>query len=289
MKGLRDTLVDWVDARTKNMLATPRAWGSDEAVEMQILLLLQVRALALRPELEIEAPGRLVDAYLTYLTKAYPERPHRPLHQIVEADRLGLNLAAELRKVVDIFTRQTLAENPFQHHELAIRLVFEQGRTPATSAVTGYYEEFRRACRAVARPFGKTAGRATKSIEDATDFALSDVRVNGAQSHASRFSCRSSANRRIHNERAPWAGRDCWRVSCFGMKRATAVSGQRRHSPEFRESSCRRAKRRGRLARVVAGGRRTEMPKNCHGRGRSRVQVRTERAAPCALRGGGAY
>lgn len=101
--------------------------------------------------------------------------------------RLGLNIAAELGKVVDLFVKNTLAENPFEHNELAIRLVFEEGKTPATSAVTGYYEEFRRAARAVARPSAKTTGRAKKPIETATDFALSDVRVtprNGAPAEA---------------------------------------------------------------------------------------------------------
>lgn len=187
MKGLRDSLVDWVDDRMARMLATPRAWGSDEAVEMQVLLLLQLRALALRPELQAEASSSLVDAYIAYLAKTYPDKPRRPLYQIVEPDRLGMNLAAELRKIVDVFVKNTLAENPFQHNELAIRLVFDAGQTPAASTVTGYYEEFRRAARAVARPGDKAVGRAQKPIEAATDFALSDVRVtprNGAPAEA---------------------------------------------------------------------------------------------------------
>lgn len=183
MRGLRDTLVGWIDERIKNMLATPRAFGSDEAIEMQTLLLLEMRSLTLRPEQEIDAPGRLVDAYTTYLAKAYPEKPNRPLCQIVESDHLGLKLAVELQKAVDVFTHHMLEENPFQHSDVAIRLTFEQGKVPTTSAFTGYYEEFRRAARAVARPRDKRTGRVTKAIEAATDFALNDARVtprNGA-------------------------------------------------------------------------------------------------------------
>ncbi|MRG96491.1 hypothetical protein [Polyangium spumosum] len=187
MSTLRDTIIRWIDKRTTDMLAAPRIWGSDEAIEMQVLLLLQFRALTLRPDFDHGDPGALVDAYMEYLTRTYPQCPHQPLHQIVEADRLGFNIANELRKVVQTFTRSMLEENPFQHNDLAIRLVFEKGRTPTTAAFTGYYEEFRRAARAVARRVDKAVGRAPKGIEEATDFALSDVRVtpkNGAPAEA---------------------------------------------------------------------------------------------------------
>lgn len=187
MSALRDTILHWIDKRTSDMLAAPRAWGSDEAIEMQVLLLLQFRALTLRPDFDHGDPGSLVDSYMEYLTREYPKHPHQPLHQIVEADRLGFNIATELTKVVQSFTQSMLEENPFQHNDLAIRLVFGEGRTPTTAAVTGYYEEFRRAARAVARRADNTTGRPPKGIEEATDFALSDVRVtpkNGAPAEA---------------------------------------------------------------------------------------------------------
>ncbi|WP_437710865.1 hypothetical protein WMF45_38010 [Sorangium sp. So ce448] len=187
MSALRDTILHWIDKRTSDMLRAPRAWGSDEAIEMQVLLLLQFRALALRPSFDNGDPGSLVDAYMEYLTRAYPKHPHQPLHQIVETDRLGFNIANELKQIIQTFTQSMLEENPFQHNDLAIRLVFEKGRTPATAAFTGYYEEFRRATRAVARRVDKAVGRAPKAIEEATDFTLSDVRVtpkNGAPAEA---------------------------------------------------------------------------------------------------------
>lgn len=106
MRGLRDTLVGWIDERMKNMLATPRAWGSDEAIEIQVLRLLEFRALVLLPELEAEAPGRLVDGYMAYLAKTYPAKPNRPLSQIIESDYLGQNLAAELRRAVDFLLKR---------------------------------------------------------------------------------------------------------------------------------------------------------------------------------------
>lgn len=183
MKPLKDTIVTWVDQRIADMLSSPRMWGSDEAVEMQTILLLELRALALRPEPELANPRRILDAYVAYLEKTFPTKPHHPLFQLVEPDELGLTLAGELRKIVDVFQLNMLEENPFQHSDVAIRLTFEAGKKPTTSAFTSYYEEFRRAARAVARPRDKATGRVAKGIEVATDFALDDVRVtprNGA-------------------------------------------------------------------------------------------------------------
>lgn len=183
MKPLRDTIVTWADQRIADMLAAPRMWGSDEAIEMQTILLLELRALATRPEPELANPRRILDAYAAYLQKSFPDRPHRPLFQLIQTDDLGLSLARELQKIVDIFRLNMLEENPFQHSDVAIRLTFEPGKKPTTSAFTSYYEEFRRAARAVARPRDKATGRVAKGIEVATDFALDDVRVtprNGA-------------------------------------------------------------------------------------------------------------
>jgi hypothetical protein len=98
MKELRDVIVTWVDQRIEDMLSAPRMWGSDEAIELQMLLLLELRALALRPEEITADPRRILDAYAAYLAKTYPKTPNRPLCQIIETDHSGLRLAAELRK-----------------------------------------------------------------------------------------------------------------------------------------------------------------------------------------------
>jgi hypothetical protein len=177
MRGLRSTILGWIEERTNDMLEAPRAWGSDEAVEMQALLLLELRALALQPEREVKNPRRILDAYMGYLNKTYPHKPNRPLCQIIESDELGHNLGRELRRFLDAFGPTLLEENPFEHNRLAIRLRFKPGCTPRTSAVTGYYEEFRRAARATARKPGIITGRVAKEVEAATDFELADVRI----------------------------------------------------------------------------------------------------------------
>lgn len=98
MKELRDVIVTWVDQRMEDMLSAPRMWGSDEAIELQMLLLLELRTLALRPEELTANPRHILDAYAAFVAKIHPKTPNRPLSQIIETDHLGLRLAAELRK-----------------------------------------------------------------------------------------------------------------------------------------------------------------------------------------------
>jgi hypothetical protein len=187
MKGLRATLLDWTNQRLSTLLEAPRMFGSDEAIEMQALLLLELKALVLQPEREIANPRRVFDIYTTYLNRTYPRKPNRPLFEIVERDDFGLNLAKELHKFLDAFTPTLLEENPFEHNTLAIQLRFKPDQLPTAAAVTGYYEEFRRAARSFARRPGTTSGRVSKDVENATDFELADLRLspkNGAPAEA---------------------------------------------------------------------------------------------------------
>jgi len=170
-------LLAWVERRIDAMLARPRAWGGGEAVETQILLLLQFRALLARPS-ATKIASTTLDMYFAYLSGHYPDMPNHPLHQIVGDDPTGENLATELRKAVDALRHAATPENPFEHNRLAIRLKYKEGANPRTSSVTRYFEEFRRAARATARKPNKNSGRASKAIEEATDFELMDVRIS---------------------------------------------------------------------------------------------------------------
>ena len=95
-----------MDKRIEDMLAAPRMWGSDEAVELQVLLLLEIRTLALQPEKLAADPRCILDAYAAYLTKTYPAKPNRPLSQIVETEYLGLTLAAARRPFLHQMVKQ---------------------------------------------------------------------------------------------------------------------------------------------------------------------------------------
>ncbi len=182
MSSLRETIATWANQRIDEMLSAPRMWGSLEAVEMQVLQLLEMRALALRTTQELENPRRVLDTYMAFLRERYPKRPPDPLFRLV-GDLSESEFGDALQEFRATLARTILVENPFEHSELAIKLTFDVGRHPSTSAFTGYYEEFRRAARAAVRTGEKATGRAKKDIEGATDFTLEDTIVsppNGA-------------------------------------------------------------------------------------------------------------
>lgn len=182
MRSLRETIAAWANGRIDEMLEAPRMWGSLEAVELQVLQLLEVRALALRPDQELENPRRVLDTYAAFLRERYPALPAEPLSRLLNhlsEEEFGHALMEFRTRLA----RTILAENPFEHSELALKLTFDVGRHPTTSAFTGYYEEFRRAARAATRTGDQVPRRAKKDIEGATDFTLEDAIVsppNGA-------------------------------------------------------------------------------------------------------------
>jgi hypothetical protein len=101
VSDFRDGLVFWIDERFARILEAPPMWGSPEAVELSVLQLLQVRALA-RPSRELNNPGEVFDAYLSYLRQRFPRQPQRPLFELVgQDDEAYSKLADGLRGFID--------------------------------------------------------------------------------------------------------------------------------------------------------------------------------------------
>lgn len=178
MSALREQLIRWLDERTGAILEAPRMWGTcAETVEMQGLLLLEMRAFVLNPLVELREPRRVLDTYDAFLQKRFRRADPGPLCRLLGEDPEMKGLARELGAFRDALGRQTPEENPFLHSDVAVRLRFGRDRTPTASAFTGYYEEFRKAARALTRPLDKETGRVRKDVETVTDFELNDVRV----------------------------------------------------------------------------------------------------------------
>jgi hypothetical protein len=66
----RTAQLAWLDERLEGMLLRPRMWGSNLAVELQVLLLLEMRSLVVDRERENRDPGRVMDAYDAWRTRA---------------------------------------------------------------------------------------------------------------------------------------------------------------------------------------------------------------------------
>lgn len=85
------------------MLSAPAMWGSEEAVELQVLSLLELRAFAIETRTDTRA---VLDLYVAEVQKMYPARFHRPLHEIVH----GPDFVKALGHVVTCLSRPQASE-----------------------------------------------------------------------------------------------------------------------------------------------------------------------------------
>jgi hypothetical protein len=79
-------MLSWLDQRADAMLRAPLMWGSYEAVELQILLLVQASAFVADPHIETQNQRRVLDAYRAHLVRHFPGSPPSSLHDLVHGD-----------------------------------------------------------------------------------------------------------------------------------------------------------------------------------------------------------
>jgi hypothetical protein len=171
--------LQFIDARLDSLIAKPSLWGGREGVELQILQLLEFRALVLRPNADArQIFTQLRDAYARFVRKSIPNCPPAPLSALLDDDDLP-QLVAFLSQFRQAWEPAFREDNPFEVYDLALRLRLRGGViTPKASSIGRYYETFRRVVRGVARP--KPIGRTPKEIEEATDFLSPDLEISVA-------------------------------------------------------------------------------------------------------------
>jgi hypothetical protein len=186
MSALCNTVVHFVDEQLRYIFAAPSMWGGDEAIELQVVQLLEFRSVALRPELEKRAPRTILDAYHRILKEEFPGAPPYPLFALLEKFERKGELIPLLRRFAERIVREMEPEDVFAAHDLVLRLWFrEEVRGPRASALSSYYDVLRRVLRALSRSRG-SRGPAGRELEEALDFAISDVDVvppNGVSAH----------------------------------------------------------------------------------------------------------
>lgn len=110
MSTFHATVLRWANEYLDAMLGAPPMWGSNEAVEMQVLLLLELRALALHPEASEAAPDAVFRLYTAFLRRRFPDRGPAPLCEIESAP--FRETLAEFRLLLD---RREAASAPPPH------------------------------------------------------------------------------------------------------------------------------------------------------------------------------
>jgi len=187
MTPLKDTIVRYIDERLDAITDAPPMWGSDEAVEMQVLQLLELRALTLRPEVERGQPRAVLDAYVAFLRRKFPKEPCMNLAALLEKHAKQ----GDMSPILEEFRREMMAKVPeeplFGAHDLVIVLwLGNDVGVPRASTLSSYYDVFHRVLRALTRERGTTRGRAPRDLEVAIDFAMPEVGVfpaNGVPAH----------------------------------------------------------------------------------------------------------
>lgn len=105
--ALGNTLIAWLDERLAAILAAPPMWGSPDAVEAQVLLLLEMRAMVLQPAQTLAEPRGVLDAYIAHLVRRFPGQGSRPLHELLtDDDETYTKLAEELRRFAESLPRE---------------------------------------------------------------------------------------------------------------------------------------------------------------------------------------
>jgi hypothetical protein len=86
MNAAQASASDWIDQRANEILAAPAMWGSAEAVEMQILLLLELRWFMTQEEPLRRDARHVFGRYIRFLAGRFPGVKAKPLYQHVAGD-----------------------------------------------------------------------------------------------------------------------------------------------------------------------------------------------------------
>ncbi len=175
-------LLHFVDQQLDSLTRRPQMWGTTLAVELQTLLLLEVRSVLLRPEFDRHNPRAVRQALAAFVAEKFPDAPGRPIANQPLAGDPYQSLSDLLFEFRTRLVADMHPDNPFEANDLAVVLRLKKGaRQPLASSVGGYLEELRRALRGILRQ--KTTGRTARELEEVTDFDLTNVSVvpaNGA-------------------------------------------------------------------------------------------------------------
>ncbi len=172
MSTLRRQIEQWIDETLDGMLRAPRLYGRVESVELQAILLLELRAFVANPELEGQEPRRVFNHWLAHFKARYPSAGSVLLASVLEqrggsADGSHDDLARRLASFRESLVRELQPDNPFAIHDLALAIrIRKGGRMPSAARVGSFYGLVGQVMRSVARG-GAGRGKPTRELEDA--------------------------------------------------------------------------------------------------------------------------
>ncbi len=166
--------VAYIDRRLGMMKRAPKTWGSPESLELQALLLLELRTFLLRRRTYASDPYEVRDAYARFVAHKFPESPGRFMADVLPAERLVQELPDLVAALRDEIVSTLGPEDPFRTAAVAVEVRFPAGfATPPFGKAARYVGRLISTIGAIVRG---TGGRSTDAA-----FPVPDVRFS---SHA---------------------------------------------------------------------------------------------------------
>jgi hypothetical protein len=179
MSDPRAMIVDRIDHSLDLVSKVPKMWGSPESMELQVLLLLEMRAVATRESVMRGRPSGLRDAYDSFIRKSFNDAPSMMLSSILQNMDHGPDLHVLLREFADDFDNWLPLDQPSETGDLVLDL---EGSADAKeipfSVICKYFEHFQSGLHALAKSAagGKLRDRASLAIR-ATAYAIPEITV----------------------------------------------------------------------------------------------------------------
>ena len=139
-------MVQYINECLSGITKAPQMWGGPESVELQAMLLLELKALALRPHSFLRDHREFRKAYLEFVEREFGSltRMHSAL---IEDDRL-LELPTYITKLRSFIDDRLPAENPLLESDIALELQFSRRSNVPFAKVCGYFTKFQRSVNA---------------------------------------------------------------------------------------------------------------------------------------------
>lgn len=151
-------LVRYIDARLASMERSPGTWGTRESLELQALLLLELRTFVLRRRTHARNPYETRDAYMKLVRERFPETPGYLMSALLPQERAEDELPGLLGELRREVVGRLGPEDPFAYGALVLEVRFAaSGKRAPFSAACRYFSRFQRAVRAFARVLGSGA------------------------------------------------------------------------------------------------------------------------------------
>jgi len=174
LRPLRQQIESRIDEVLDGMLVAPEMYGPPDGVELQALLLLELRAFVARPELERAHPRRVFEAWLRHFRSRYPEANNTLLATVLlrlhpdDAERQYEDLKALLSDFRAQLVGALPQDNPFATYDLALAIRMKRGKAlPAVAKVGALYGLVGQVMRSVVRRDGGGRGKLSREYEDA--------------------------------------------------------------------------------------------------------------------------